>query len=103
LKAYFGSDDVATTELMAEGAKAARQAVDLYHFTRTINLLVNDEGRRRIIRMMWEVIYADGSASPLESNIVWRAADLLGISSRQRIELRQYIASERAALAGGTR
>jgi len=98
LKTYFGSDDVATAALKAQGAKAAREAVDLYHFTRTIKLLVNEEGCRRIIRMMWEVIHADGSVSPLESNIVWRAADLLGVSSRQRIELR--IASERAALAG---
>jgi uncharacterized tellurite resistance protein B-like protein len=61
--------------------------------------MLDDEGRRRIVQMMWEVIYADGNVSASESNIVWRSADLLGISSRQRIELRQRIAAGRAAPA----
>jgi uncharacterized tellurite resistance protein B-like protein len=49
--------------------------------------------------MMWEVVYVDESVNEFESNIIWRAADLLGVSSRQRIELRQRIAADRAALA----
>ncbi|MFZ1001188.1 MAG: hypothetical protein WAN68_04185 [Pseudolabrys sp.] len=36
--------------------------------------------------------------SEFESNIIWRTADLLGVSSRQRIELRQRVAVERASL-----
>jgi hypothetical protein len=30
--------------------------------------------------MMWELVYADGQVSEFEDNVVWRAADLLGIS-----------------------
>lgn len=45
--------------------------------------------------MMWEIIYADGRANEFESNLMWRAADLLGISSRERIELGQGVASRR--------
>jgi hypothetical protein len=48
--------------------------------------------------MMWQVIYADERMDEFESNIIWRIADLLGVSSRQRIELRQLAASDRAAL-----
>jgi uncharacterized tellurite resistance protein B-like protein len=99
LKSYFGCDDAATGELIEAAAKAACNAIDLYHFTRRISLLVNDERRHRIVQMMWEVIYADGSESPIENNIVWRAADLLGVPSRQRIELRHRIANERASPA----
>jgi uncharacterized tellurite resistance protein B-like protein len=99
LTSYFGYDEVVTTELIAQAAMAARDAVDLYHFTRPINLLVDDEGHRHIIRMMWEVIYADGGASPLENNLVWRIADLLGVPTRQRIELRRCIAVERGVSA----
>ena len=92
LKSYFGSDDTATAELIEKGTKAALDAVDLYHFTRQINLVASNEMHRRIIQMMWEVIYANGSASPLENNIVWRTADLLGVPSRQRVELQHRIA-----------
>jgi uncharacterized tellurite resistance protein B-like protein len=100
LKSYFGSDDTSTAKLVKEAAKAVRQSVDLYHFTRRINQSVDDdEGPRRIVQMMWEVIHADdGGASPLEGNMVWRAADLLGVPSRQRIEL-QRIAREGALLS----
>jgi len=45
--------------------------------------------------MMWEIAYADGRVDDFESNLIWRVADLLGISSRDRIELGQRVASRR--------
>jgi uncharacterized tellurite resistance protein B-like protein len=98
LKSSFGLDDPATVELIDDAAAADRNAIDLYHFTRQLND-VDDEGRRRIVKMMWEIIYADGSVNEFESNIIWRASDLLGVASRQRIELRRRIAADSAALA----
>ena len=47
--------------------------------------------------MMWEIVYADGRVTEFESNLIWRAADLLGISSRERIELGRRVASERGS------
>ena len=44
--------------------------------------------------MMWEMIYADGHVTEFERNLIWRVADLLGISSRERIELGQRVASQ---------
>ena len=98
LKSSFGLDDRTTAQLIDDAAAADRSAIDLYHFTRQLNHIL-DEGRCRIVKMMWEVAYVDESVNEFESNIIWRAADLLGVSSRQRIELRQRIASDRAALA----
>jgi hypothetical protein len=37
----------------------------------------------------------------LEDNIIWRVADLLGVTTRQRVELRQQIAPDRVALLAG--
>jgi uncharacterized tellurite resistance protein B-like protein len=45
--------------------------------------------------MMWEIAYADGDVDEFERNLIWRAADLLGISSRDRIELGHRVASRR--------
>jgi uncharacterized tellurite resistance protein B-like protein len=56
--------------------------------------VLDEEGRARIVEMMWEVVYADGRRDELEDNLLWRAADLLGVSPRQRIELRRRIARE---------
>ena len=41
--------------------------------------VLDDEGRRRVVKMMWEIIYVDGDANEFENNIIWRAADLLGL------------------------
>jgi uncharacterized tellurite resistance protein B-like protein len=97
LKSCFGLDDLTTAQLIHEAAAAERSAVDLYHFTRQINEVLDNEGRQRIVKMMWQVIYVD-ERSEFESNIIWRTADLLGVSSRQRIELRQRVAVERVSL-----
>ena len=100
LKSHFGLNDAATAGLIEKGAEADREAVDLYHFTRRISTSLDDEGRRSIVEMMWEIIYADGAVSGSEDNIVWRVADLLAVSSRQRIELRRRVAAGRALQAG---
>jgi uncharacterized tellurite resistance protein B-like protein len=52
-----------------------------------------------VVEMMWEIIYADGRVTEFESNLIWRAADLLGISSRERIEIGQRVAARRGTEA----
>ena len=97
LKSCFGLDDLATAQLIRDAAVADRSAVDLYHFTRQLNNELDHESRQRTVKMMWQVVYADERVNEFESNIIWRTADLLGVSSRQRIELRQRAAADRVA------
>jgi uncharacterized tellurite resistance protein B-like protein len=99
VKQQFELDEATTDELVAEATEAEHEAIDLYHFTSLLNRSLNEEGRRRIVEMMWEIVYADGGVTEFESNLLWRAADLLGISSRERIELGQRVASRRGASA----
>jgi uncharacterized tellurite resistance protein B-like protein len=96
IKHRFELDEEATNELVAEATEAEHQAVDLYRFTSLINRTLNEAGRRRVVEMMWEIVYADGRVTEFEDNLLWRAADLLGISSRERIELRQQVAGAQA-------
>lgn len=91
----FELDGAAVGRLVAEATVAEGGAVDLYHFTRVIMRTVNEEGRRRIIEMMWELVYADDRVTEFEENVVWRAADLLGISSRDRVNLRHRVSHGR--------
>src|SRR5215510_7914360 len=95
VKQQFGLDEATTDELVAEATEAEHEAIDLYHFTSLLNRSLNEDGRRRIVEMMWEIAYADGHVGEFESNLIWRAADLLGISSRDRIELGQRVADRR--------
>jgi len=101
IKQRFNLDDAAATELIEKATAAEQQAVDLYHFTHLLNSALDEQGRARVIEMMWEIVYADGRRDELEDNLLWRAADLLGVSPRERIELRQRIAEKAAAAPGG--
>jgi len=88
----FGLDETAANELVAEATQAEQQAVDLYHFTSLLNRTLDESGRQQVIEMMWQIAYADGRVSEFEDNLIWRAADLLYVSSEARIALRQRVA-----------
>jgi len=94
VKQRFSLDDALADELIEKATQAEHESVDLYHFTSLLNRTLDEDGRARIIEMMWQIVYADGERDELEDNLLWRAADLLGVSQRQRIELRQRIARE---------
>src|SRR5262249_4249621 len=94
LQRRFELSESDTQALISDDTEAEIRAIDIFHFTTVINRSLNENDRLRIVQMMWEIIYADGRVSEFESNLIWRAADLLGISSRDRIELGRRVASE---------
>ena len=100
IKQRFNLDDASTDELIEKATAAEHEAVDLYHFTHLLNRTLDEEGRARIIEMMWEIVYADGRRDELEDNLLWRASDLLGVSPRERIELRRRIAAKAGDTGG---
>ena len=95
LERNFELDEAETDELVLEATQAEQQSVDLYHFTSRISRSLDEAGRLRIVEMMWEIAFADGRVTEFEDNLLWRAADLLGVSSRERIELRHKVAAAR--------
>jgi uncharacterized tellurite resistance protein B-like protein len=94
LQRRFELSEADTQALISDATEAEHEAIDLYHFTTVINRSLKENDRLRIVQMMWEIIYADGRVSEFESNLIWRAADLLGMSSRDRIERGRRVAGE---------
>ena len=101
IESRFGLDRGTADELIASATLVEGEAVDLYHFTSVIMRSVDEAGRLRIVEMMWELAFSDGAVSEFEDNVVWRAADLLGVSSRDRIELKQQVAGRQPAPPAG--
>ena len=95
IKQRFNLDDEATDELVAEATEADENAIDLYQFTARLNRSLDEEGRARMVEMMWQIVFADGTVTEFEDNLIWRAADLLGISGHERIALRERVAAAR--------
>lgn len=90
----FGLDAAATTRLIETAEEEDREAVDFFHFTAVLKRQLDEDGRRSIIEMMWDVVFADGEVSEFEENVVWRVAELLGVPTRDRVALRRKVAAE---------
>lgn len=101
IETRFKLDPGTADHLIASATRAEGDAVDLYRFTSVIMREVDEEGRLRIVEMMWEMVFADGKVTEFEDNVLWRAADLLGISGRDRIDLKHRVAEQQAGTAKG--
>jgi len=103
----FGLDAEAADELIASAGAVEGDAVDLDEMTSVIARSLNEEGRKRIVAMMWEMVFVDGKVSEFEDTVVWRACELLGVSASERDDLRGGVENRgggdrRGAAAEGT-
>jgi len=99
IETSFKLDRGLADQLIASATRAESDAVDLYRFTSVIMREVDEAGRRRIVEMMWEMVFADGKVTEFEDNVLWRAADLLGISGRDRIDLKHAVQERQSGRA----
>ncbi|MDQ0997354.1 putative tellurite resistance protein B-like protein [Phyllobacterium ifriqiyense] len=88
----YGLKGEALKRLLNEGEQADQEAVDLYSFTSIIKRNLDEDARIKFIELMWEVVFADGVAHELEDNVVWRVAELIGVSTRDRVTMKQRAA-----------
>jgi uncharacterized tellurite resistance protein B-like protein len=90
LQDHYDLDEVSVEKLVREAALRDAEAVDFYRFTQGITQLPMDD-RVEIVRMMWMVVFSDKKNHELEDNMVWRIAELIGVSGRDRTILRNQI------------
>ncbi len=92
LKDQYGLDRKQLDELIAAGEEAESDAVDYYRFTSDLKRHLDTEQRLELIGILWDIVYADGERSEMEDDAIWRIAELLGVSARERIQKRQEAA-----------
>ena len=91
LTSRFGLSEQDVSSLIQEARAAEAEAIDLYRFTRVITDALDQDGRKQLIEMLWEVVLADGKVDPFEENLVWRVAELIGVSTRDRVTMRKAV------------
>ena len=91
LKQKFALSDQQLTELTSKAEELDAEATDLYRFTSVLTRNFDQEGRKAIVRMLWEIVLADGALTDYEANYMWRVAELLGVTTRDRIALRKAV------------
>ena len=90
LKGYYGLSDAEVERLIADATRKDAESVDFYRFTSALTTLPDAE-KIEVVRMMWQVVFADKENHEMEDNMVWRIAELIHVSARDRTKLRKEI------------
>ncbi len=88
LKQHFDLSEQEVDRLVEEANNDADRMVSLQHITRSLNEQCDHEGKKRIIELMWEVVYADGDKSHYEEHLIRQVAELLYLSHGEFIQAR---------------
>jgi uncharacterized tellurite resistance protein B-like protein len=91
LQDYYGLSETEVETLVGDATRRDTESVDFYRFTSAISTLPEEE-KVEIIRMMWTVVFADKKNHEMEDNMVWRIAELIHVSARDRTALRNQMA-----------
>ncbi|MBP2550329.1 putative tellurite resistance protein B-like protein [Neorhizobium galegae] len=101
LRDRYQLDSSHLSSLIEAGRTAGSEAVDYYRFTSDLKRHLSPEDCVSLVGVLWDLVYADGERSEMEDHVIWRIADLLGVSARDRVLERQKVAARTIGLDGG--
>ncbi|BCH52563.1 hypothetical protein GOZ89_12120 [Agrobacterium vitis] len=101
IKDHYDLDRSKIDALLEAGQQAESEAVDYYRFTSELKRRLDENQRLELVSVLWDIVYADGMRNEMEDHILWRVADLLGVSDRDRILARQKAAERAGQQADG--
>jgi uncharacterized tellurite resistance protein B-like protein len=78
-------------QLIALAESKAERSNQLYPFTRIAVERMDEQQRIRLIEMLWEVVYADGTLDADEDALIRRVAGLIYVSDQDRGGARQRV------------
>lgn len=97
LQDQFGLATDAVEQIITDAEAQQRDSTCLYKFTRAVTTEMDQQGRQDIVRMLWRVALADNHIDNFEANMLAKVAGLLGVTTRDRVLLKQEV---EASLSG---
>jgi uncharacterized tellurite resistance protein B-like protein len=88
LRQQFLLSDSELDALLDEAESDADRLVSIQHITRMLNQHYDHAMKRRVVEMMWQLVYADGEKSHYEEHLIRQIADLLYLSHGEFIQAR---------------
>lgn len=95
VRAYFNLSKGEYQEMLEVAKRQEESAIDLFRFTSRINRALDERQKTEFIGLLWQIVHADDNRNELEDHLVWRIAELIGVSGRARIETRQDVERQR--------
>lgn len=80
--------------LLEEAEADADRMVSIQHVTRLLNEHYDHAMKRRVVEMMWNLVYADGEKDRYEEHLIRQVAELLYVSHSEFIQARHKAEAE---------
>ncbi len=94
IKKDFGISAEAIEELMRIASRKREESIDLWEFTHLINENYSKEEKKKIVKAVWKVIYADDKLDSYEDHFVHKLAKLLQLDHNELIETKLKVKYE---------
>lgn len=91
LETHYDMSAEEAVQLSQQAKVAQSEAIDLHAFTSVLKKEMSEGERCGLVEDLWEMVYADGELHEFEDNLVWRVAELVGISSDRRMALKRLV------------
>ncbi|WP_170976533.1 TerB family tellurite resistance protein [Rhizobium sp. FKL33] len=91
IRDYFNLSGPEFRELLATARQQEEEAVDFFRFTSRINKELDERQKLEFIGMLWQIVHADHERNELEDHLIWRIAELIGVSGRDRVTKRMEV------------
>lgn len=95
----FHCTTVQAHELLMEAESHLDEKDHFYHYTKVIKDNLDENGRKGILEMLWEVILSDGDADEYETNLMRRMCGLLYINDKDSGDIKHRVQEKLARAA----
>ena len=86
---WLSAEEAETIIEQAEDAE--HDATCLYPFTHAVTQELDQEGRQDIVRLLWQVAFADNRLDNFEANVLAKISGLLGVTEQDRIKIKHEV------------
>lgn len=94
LQKNFGLTAEGTEALLADADVEVEQATSLHDYVSVVNEALDASDKLHIIRMLWQVAYADGELHHYEEHLLRQLADLLYVPHHDYLRVKLQVSGE---------
>lgn len=88
VESHFGMAPEDAALLVNAADEKAENLTSLYEFTQLLHENLEESEKARIVAMLWQVAYADGTLDKFEDSLVLKISDLLHVSRGRVMRLK---------------
>ena len=89
LKNKFNLDDIQINVLLEIADKKNQEMISLYDWTSKVNDIYNYDQKKDLIKLLWDVAFADGRIDKYEDHTIRKIADLIYVKHEDFMKAKQ--------------